>query len=130
MVPGSGMHPPPQALITRYLARFADTISVCFSKALGAPVGSMVLSSRSLRGDILRKRKMWGGGMRQVGVLASAAAYALKHHLPLLSEDHRRARELAAFFEWIRGIFGGSGPGSYQHCAVRCEAGNGSGCAA
>ncbi|KPQ00749.1 MAG: low specificity threonine aldolase ItaE [Bacteroidetes bacterium HLUCCA01] len=75
----------------------ADTISVCFSKALGAPVGSMVLSSRSLRGDILRKRKMWGGGMRQVGVLASAAAYALKHHLPLLSEDHRRARELAAF---------------------------------
>lgn len=75
----------------------ADTLSVCFSKALGAPVGSMVLSSKALRGDILRKRKMWGGGMRQVGVLASAAAYALKHHLPLLSEDHRRARDLAEF---------------------------------
>lgn len=75
----------------------ADTISVCFSKALGAPVGSMVLSSNALRPAILRKRKMWGGGMRQVGVLAAAASYAVKNHLELLQEDHRRAREFAAF---------------------------------
>lgn len=73
----------------------ADAIAVCFSKGLGAPVGSMVLGSRELveRARVLRKRM--GGGMRQVGVLAAAAAYALDHHVERLAEDHEHARLLA-----------------------------------
>lgn len=73
----------------------ADTMSVCFSKALGAPVGSMVLCGKDKIRDAYRRRKQWGGGMRQIGLLAAAADYALDHHLPLLGEDHRRAKELA-----------------------------------
>ncbi|NGP76902.1 aminotransferase class I/II-fold pyridoxal phosphate-dependent enzyme [Balneolaceae bacterium YR4-1] len=73
----------------------ADTITVSFSKGLGAPVGSMLLSSRKRIDKARRFRKMLGGGMRQVGMLAAAADYAIKHHLPLLKEDHRRAKELA-----------------------------------
>lgn len=72
-----------------------DTISVCFSKGLGAPVGSMMLSSESNIKKARRMRKMFGGGMRQVGILAAAADYALEHHLPLLKRDHERAAELA-----------------------------------
>ncbi|GAB3999534.1 threonine aldolase family protein [Nocardioides marmoraquaticus] len=73
----------------------ADAIAVCFSKGLGAPVGSMLLGGRELveRGRVLRKRM--GGGMRQVGVLAAAAAYALDHHVERLAEDHEHARLLA-----------------------------------
>jgi len=73
----------------------ADTLSVCLSKGLGAPVGSLVISTaeRIARARMLRKR--YGGGMRQVGVLAAAGAYALDHHLPLLADDHRRARLVA-----------------------------------
>lgn len=81
----------------QFFGQIADTISVCFSKALGAPVGSMVLSNAILRREILRKRKMWGGGMRQIGILAAAADYALTNHLPGLKEDHRRAKEFATF---------------------------------
>ncbi|WP_142714481.1 threonine aldolase family protein [Fodinibius sediminis] len=73
----------------------ADTLSVCFSKGLGAPVGSMLLASAGRIRKARRMRKMWGGGMRQVGILAAAADYAVGNHLSLLSEDHRRARELA-----------------------------------
>lgn len=75
--------------------RLFDTVSVCFSKGLGAPVGSMVLSSaeRIVRARVLRKRL--GGGWRQAGILAAAAEYALDQHLPRLSEDHRAARALA-----------------------------------
>jgi threonine aldolase len=69
----------------------ADTISVCFSKGLGAPVGSMLLSSKQNIQKARRFRKMWGGGMRQVGILAAAAEFAVEHHWPLLAEDHRRA---------------------------------------
>jgi len=82
-----------------FFGEIADTISVCFSKALGAPVGSMLLCGRDLARNAIRKRKMWGGGMRQVGILAAAADYALTHHYPLLPEDHRRARELAHFLD-------------------------------
>jgi threonine aldolase len=70
-------------------------MSVCFSKGLGAPVGSMMLSSKENIKKARRMRKMWGGGMRQIGILAAAADYAIDKHLPLLKEDHRRARELA-----------------------------------
>jgi threonine aldolase len=73
----------------------ADTLSVCLSKGLGAPVGSLLVSSadRIARARVLRKR--YGGGMRQVGVLAAAGHYALDHHLERLADDHRRAAELA-----------------------------------
>jgi threonine aldolase len=76
--------------------RLADTASVCFSKGLGAPVGSVLVGSaeRMAAGRLWRKRL--GGGMRQVGVLAAACLYALDHHLPRLGEDHEHARLLAS----------------------------------
>lgn len=77
----------------------ADTLSVCFSKGLGAPVGSMILSTEKNIDQARRMRKMWGGGMRQIGILAAAADYAIEEHLPLLQEDHRRAKELAGTIE-------------------------------
>lgn len=72
-----------------------DTISVCFSKGLGAPVGSMLLGSSEIIRRARRFRKILGGGMRQAGMLAAAAGFAVDNHLPLLAEDHRRARTLA-----------------------------------
>lgn len=72
-----------------------DTISVSFSKGLGAPVGSMMLSSKEHIKKARRMRKIFGGGMRQIGILAAAADYALEHHFPLLKTDHERARVLA-----------------------------------
>jgi threonine aldolase len=80
--------------LDRY-GRLFDTLSVCLSKGLGAPVGSLVVSSaeRIERARLLRKRM--GGGMRQVGVLAAAGDYALTYHLDRLAEDHVRAKRLA-----------------------------------
>ena len=78
-----------------FFGEIADTISVCFSKGLGAPIGSMLLSSKEWIAKARRFRKMWGGGMRQIGILASAADYALQHHWGLMEEDHRRAKEFA-----------------------------------
>lgn len=73
-----------------------DSVSVCFSKGLGAPIGSMLLASR----DFVRKarfvRKLFGGGMRQAGVAAAAALYAVEHHIERLADDHRNAQILAA----------------------------------
>ncbi|MEP0711802.1 GntG family PLP-dependent aldolase [Algoriphagus sp.] len=71
-----------------------DTISICLSKGLGCPVGSLLLGSKA---DIKRARKVrksWGGGMRQAGFLAAAGIYALDHHVARLKEDHSRARSL------------------------------------
>jgi Threonine aldolase len=79
-----------------YFGTIADTLSICFSKGLGAPVGSMMLSTADRVRKTRRYRKMWGGGMRQIGILAAAADYAVDHHFPLMKEDHRRAREFAA----------------------------------
>jgi threonine aldolase len=80
------------------LAAFAggfDVANACFSKGLGAPAGSVMAMPRALLPRARRVRKMLGGGMRQVGVLAAACLYALDHHLPRLHEDHARARRLA-----------------------------------
>lgn len=77
------------------LARPVDTISGCFSKGLGCPVGSILAGPRDVIDRARHRRKMLGGGMRQAGVLAAAALYALDHHLALLADDHRRARTLA-----------------------------------
>lgn len=78
-----------------FFCEIADTISVCFSKGLGAPVGSMLLSSKERIDKARRMRKMLGGGMRQIGILAAAADYAVEHNFPLLAEDHRRAKAFA-----------------------------------
>jgi len=72
-----------------------DTVSVCFSKGLGAPVGSAICGSKEAITGALRIRKMLGGGMRQVGILASACRYAMKHQRARLKEDHDNARALA-----------------------------------
>ncbi|MEX0844601.1 MAG: GntG family PLP-dependent aldolase [Balneolaceae bacterium] len=78
-----------------FFGEIADTISVCFSKGLGAPVGSMLLSSKVNIAKARRFRKMWGGGMRQVGLLAAAADYAVDNNWAKLKDDHRRAKEVA-----------------------------------
>lgn len=78
-----------------FFGMIADTVSVCFSKGLGAPVGSMLLSNKERVAKARRFRKMWGGGMRQIGLLAAAADHALENHWPLMKDDHRRAKELA-----------------------------------
>jgi threonine aldolase len=73
----------------------ADTVSVCLSKGLGAPVGSVLVSSAERVAAARVWRKRYGGGMRQVGVLAAAGRYALAHHVSRLADDHARARLLA-----------------------------------
>jgi threonine aldolase len=78
-----------------------DTISICFSKGLGAPVGSMLLGSKEHIHKALRIRKLYGGGMRQVGFLASACDYALDHHVERLAEDHQKAKEIGAVLKTV-----------------------------
>ena len=73
----------------------ADTVSVCLSKGLGAPVGSVLVSSSERIGQARVWRKRFGGGMRQVGILAAAGLHALDHHVERLADDHARARRLA-----------------------------------
>jgi threonine aldolase len=77
------------------LAATATTVSVCFSKGLGAPVGSCLAFPAESRRLLWEIRKRLGGGMRQSGILAAAALYALDHNLPRIAEDHRNARRLA-----------------------------------
>ena len=72
-----------------FFGQIADTISVCFSKGLGAPVGSMLLSTSKRIAQARRYLKMWGGGMRQVGLLAAAADYAVDNHWSLMENDHK-----------------------------------------
>lgn len=77
------------------LAAHADTVSLCFSKGLGAPVGSIIVGPKAFIARCMRFRKQYGGGMRQAGILAAAARYALKHHLDRLAEDHANAKRFA-----------------------------------
>lgn len=76
----------------REYGKYFDTISVCLSKGLGAPIGSVVLGSKEKIRKALRVRKVMGGGMRQAGFLAAAGLYALTHHIERLKEDHQRAQ--------------------------------------
>jgi threonine aldolase len=80
----------------------ADTVSVCLSKGLGAPVGSVLVSSAERIAEARVWRKRYGGGMRQVGILAAACRYALDHQLERLADDHARARRLAAAVAEVR----------------------------
>ena len=77
------------------MVRDFDTISICLSKGLGAPVGSVLVGSKVDLAQAHRWRKMFGGGMRQAGTIASAGIYALENNIERLSEDHRRARIFA-----------------------------------
>ena len=81
-----------------------DSVSFCLSKGLGAPVGSMLVGTRSFIDRARRQRKMLGGGMRQVGILAAAGLYALDHHINRLAEDHVLARRLAQGLAAIAGV--------------------------
>ena len=84
--------------------RYFDTVSMCFSKGLGAPVGSIVAGSAKDMKRVHRVRKMFGGGLRQAGVLAAAASYALDHHVDRLADDHANARRLAEALGAMPGI--------------------------
>jgi threonine aldolase len=86
------------------LAAPFDTVSACFSKGLGAPVGSVIAGGRDDVERARRFRKMLGGGMRQVGILCAAALYALDNHRARLAEDHANARRLAAGIAGIAGV--------------------------
>jgi len=77
------------------VVRDFDTVSICLSKGLGAPVGSVLVGSKNDLTQAHRWRKMFGGGMRQAGVIASAGIYALENNIERLSEDHKRARAFA-----------------------------------
>ena len=77
---------------------YFDTISVCLSKGLGCPIGSLLVGRKKFIDKALRGRKIFGGGMRQAGYLAAAGLYALENNLQRLSVDHQRAEEIASGF--------------------------------
>ena len=81
-----------------------DSVSVCFSKGLGAPIGSALVGTRAFIAGAHRWRKMVGGGMRQAGIVAAAALHALDHHVDRLADDHRLARRLAEGLAGIPGL--------------------------
>ncbi|MBI3005572.1 MAG: low-specificity L-threonine aldolase [Ignavibacteriales bacterium] len=93
----SGTHP-------KDIARYFDTVSVCFSKGLGAPVGSAVAGTKETVEKARKFRKVLGGGMRQVGVLAAAALYALDNNIQRLAEDHDKAQLFAQKVGSVRGF--------------------------
>jgi threonine aldolase len=88
----------------REWARHFDTLSVCFSKGLGAPVGSAVVGPRDLMAHARRARKLFGGAMRQAGYLAAACLYALDRHVGRLADDHANAKLLAAAAAEVPGL--------------------------
>lgn len=81
-----------------------DSVSLCFSKGLGTPMGSALVGSQALIDKARRLRKMVGGGMRQVGIIAAACQYALEHHVADLADDHRRAARLAEGLAKLPGV--------------------------
>ena len=85
-------------------AKHFDTVSFCISKGLGAPVGSLVAGDGATIRRLRHFRRMYGGGMRQAGILAAAGIYALEHHLHRLKQDHDNARRLAALLETIPAV--------------------------
>ena len=89
-----------QAPLDAY-SRYCDSISVCLSKGLGAPLGSVLVGERAFIGAARRWRKMLGGGMRQAGIVAAAGLFALDHHIGRLSDDHERAARLS---DALRGL--------------------------
>ena len=84
--------------------KYADSISLCFSKGLGAPAGSILVGSSPFIERARRARKIFGGGMRQAGILGAAALYAIENHYGLLSRDHKHAGILAEAVSALDGI--------------------------
>lgn len=85
-------------------AQYCDTVSICFSKGLGAPVGSAIAGSREFVQEARRVRKIFGGGMRQVGILAAGALFALQNNIHRLADDHKHAKMLAEALQKLPGI--------------------------
>lgn len=85
-------------------AKYFDTVSVCLSKGLGAPVGSVLTGSAQIIDEAHRFRKLYGGGMRQAGILAAAGIYAIENNLKRMAEDHARAKKLAACLNGFEGV--------------------------
>ncbi len=94
--------------VSEYAKHF-DTVSACFSKGLGCPVGSVVVGDRETIARVHRARKLFGGGMRQSGMLAAAAMYALEHHVQRLAVDHANAKELWTRLMAIPGVLADAG---------------------
>ena len=80
--------------VAEYSSYF-NSVSVCLSKGLGAPVGSVILGEKDLIAEAFRKRKSWGGGMRQIGILAAGGQFAIENNFKKLAEDHEKAKLLA-----------------------------------
>lgn len=93
-----------QDVPVRQICQYFDTVSICLSKGLGAPVGSLLVGDADTIKRARRWRKMVGGGMRQAGILAAAGIYALDHHVARLSEDHQRAQQVAAVLSELPGF--------------------------
>lgn len=85
-------------------ARYFTTVSFCLSKGLGAPVGSIIAANRTTIDQLRPLRRMYGGGMRQAGILAAAGIHALEHHIARLKDDHEQARRLAQFLKKIPAV--------------------------
>ena len=88
----------------REITRHFDSVSICFSKGLGAPIGSMLLGTSALVDRARRWRKVVGGGWRQAGLVAAMAGHALDHHVQRLGDDHRRAADLVTGLRGLRGV--------------------------
>jgi threonine aldolase len=84
---------------TEDYGQLLDTISVCLSKGLGCPIGSVLIGNNDIMKGAIRVRKILGGGMRQVGYLAAAGLYALDHHVERLTDDHKKAKEIGEVLE-------------------------------
>jgi threonine aldolase len=85
--------------------QYFDTISVCLSKGLGCPIGSVLVGNNDIMEKAIRTRKMLGGSMRQVGVLAAAGLYALDHHRKRLVNDHQKAKDIGRALEGLKYVF-------------------------
>lgn len=85
--------------------QYFDTISVCLSKGLGCPIGSVLVGNNDIMEKAIRTRKMLGGSMRQVGVLAAAGLYALDHHRMRLVDDHQKAKDIGRVLEGLKYVF-------------------------
>ena len=85
--------------------QYFDTISVCLSKGLGCPIGSVLVGNNDIMEKAIRIRKMLGGSMRQVGVLAAAGLYALDHHRKRLVDDHQKAKDIGRVLEGLKYVF-------------------------
>jgi threonine aldolase len=108
-------------------AACVDSLMMCFSKGLGAPIGSILIGPADFIRRARRTRKQWGGGMRQVGILAAACLHALDHHVDRLADDHRRARRLAAGLRAVPGVHVAEPETNIvmvelRHAALECDA--------